>query len=54
MVDAGVAPPQDEPTEVEDVEIDYSELSSKEIQDLIDDALDAGDFDTVGMLSKYL
>ena len=54
MVDAGVAPPQDEPTEVEDVEIDYSEMSSKEIQDLIDDALDAGDFDTVGMLSKYL
>ena len=54
MVDAGVAPPQDEPTEEVDVEVDYSEMSPREIQDLIDDALDAGDFDTVGMLSKYL
>ena len=54
MVDAGVAPPQDEPTEEVDVEVDYSEMSSREIQSLIDDALDAGDFDTVGMLSKYL
>ena len=54
MIDAGVAPPQDEPSEEVDVEVDYSEMSPREIQDLIDDALDAGDFDTVGMLSKYL
>ena len=44
----------DEPTEEVDVEVDYSEMSPREIQSLIDDALDAGDFDTVGMLSKYL
>ena len=54
MIDAGVSPSQDEPTEEVDVEVDYSEMSPREIQDLIDDALDAGDFDTVGMLSKYL
>ena len=54
MVDAGVEAPTDEPSEEVDVEVDYSEMSSREIQELIDDALDAGDFDTVAKLSKYL
>lgn len=35
-------------------ETDYSKMSPKEIQDLIDDALDKGDFETVEMLRKYL
>ncbi len=34
--------------------VDYSELSKREIERLIDDALDRGDFDTVRDLSKYL
>lgn len=33
---------------------DFSEMSQREIQDLIDDALDAGDFEKVKMLSQYL
>jgi hypothetical protein len=33
---------------------DYSKLSKTQIQKLIDDALDSGDFDTIGKLSKYL
>ena len=40
--------------EEESDEIDYSEMSPKEIQDLIDDALDRGDFETVDKLHKYL
>ncbi len=35
-------------------EEDYSEMTKREIQDLIDDALDAGDFDRVRMLAQYL
>ena len=35
-------------------EQDYSELTKRELQDLIDDALDAGDFDKVRMLAQYL
>jgi hypothetical protein len=52
--------PEAEPTEVpgrapaEPEEIDYSEYSKKEIEKLIDDALDAKDFDRVRDLSKYL
>jgi hypothetical protein len=38
----------------EDTETDYSKMSPKEIQSLIDDALDRGDFDTVEKLHKYL
>tara|TARA_Y100000361_G_C11155450_1_gene343811 strand:+ start:948 stop:2399 length:1452 start_codon:yes stop_codon:yes gene_type:complete len=53
MVDAGVEDPiipqQEEPRE-----IDYSEMSKREIESLIDDALDAGDIDTVEKLHKYL
>jgi hypothetical protein len=33
---------------------DYSEMSQKQIQELIDDALDAGDMDKVKILSQYL
>lgn len=52
--------PEAEPTETpgrapaETEPIDYSEYSKKEIQKLIDDALDARDFDRVRDLSKYL
>jgi len=35
-------------------ELNYSEMSKSEIQGLIDDALDVGDFDTVSKLHKYL
>ena len=35
-------------------ELDYSQLSRREIQDLIDDALDKGDFEMVSILQKYI
>lgn len=35
-------------------EVDYSEMTPREIQDLIDDALDNGDFETVEKLHKYI
>lgn len=35
-------------------EVDYSELTQRELTDLIDDALDAGDFARVKMLSQYM
>jgi len=54
MVDAGVEEPTEPTQQDEPKEVDYSEMSKKEIQSLIDDALDAGDFDTVGKLHKYL
>jgi hypothetical protein len=41
-------------TQTEPEEIDYSELSRREIEKLIDKALDAKDYDTVRDLSKYL
>lgn len=45
----------DKPEEPEQVsDVDYSELSQKEIQSLIDDALDNGDFKEVEKLSQYL
>ena len=40
--------------QAEPEEIDYSELSKREIEKLIDKALDAKDFDTVRDLAKYL
>ena len=40
--------------QTEPEEIDYSELSRREIEKLIDKALDAKDYDTVRDLSKYL
>jgi len=35
-------------------EIDYSELTQRELQELIDDALDAGDYKRVQMLAQYM
>jgi hypothetical protein len=35
-------------------ELDISQMSQREIQELIDDALDAGDYKEVGRLSQYL
>jgi len=35
-------------------EVDYSELTQRELQELIDDALDEGDYDKVRMLSQYM
>jgi hypothetical protein len=45
----------DKPEEPEKVsDVDYSELTQREIQSLIDDALDKGDFKEVEKLSQYL
>jgi len=41
-------------TQTEPEEVDYSELSKREIEKLIDKALDDKDYDTVRDLSKYL
>ena len=54
MVDAGVESPTTPPEEDIEVEVDYSEMSKKEIESLINDALDTGDFDTVEKLHKYM
>ena len=54
MIDAGVEPPKEEPTDEVEVEVDYSEMSPREIEELINDALDSGDLDTVAKLHKYL
>jgi hypothetical protein len=35
-------------------EVDYSELTPRELTELIDDALDAGDYERVKMLSQYM
>ncbi len=40
--------------EEEEVDVDFSKLSNSEIQSLIDDALDAGDYERVKMLAQYL
>ena len=45
---------EDDPMLSGSKELDYSEMSPREIQDLIDKALDKGDFDTVEKLHKYL
>ena len=45
---------EEDPMLTEPKEVDYSEMSPREIQDLIDDALDNGDFETVEKLHKYL
>lgn len=45
----GLNKPEEEPKD-----IDYSKLTQREIQSLIDDALDKGEFDEVGKLSQYL
>ncbi len=40
--------------DVEDEEVDYSQLPQRKIQELIDDALDSGDYDEVKRLSQFL
>jgi hypothetical protein len=40
--------------EKETGEVDYSELTQREIQELIDDALDAADYKRVQMLAQYM
>ena len=53
--DSGIGGMEFVPDETEEtIEVDYSEMSKREIQDLIDDALDVEDFDTVSKLHKYL
>jgi len=54
MVDAGVEEPTDEPSMEVEKEVDYSEMSKREIEELINKALDAGDFDTVSKLHKFI
>ena len=54
MVDAGVESSTTPPEEDIEVEVDYSEMTKKEIESIINDALDAGDFDTVEKLHKYM
>lgn len=44
----------EKPKEQDSDEVDFSELSQSEIQSLIDDALDNGDFKEVEKLSNYL
>lgn len=51
MLGGDKQPPVDEP---QDEEPDYSRWSQKDINDAINDALDAGDYETVQMLSQYL
>ena len=48
----GIEVEDDTPQEPKDV--DYSEMTKKEIEDLINDALDKGDFDTVAKLHKFM
>jgi len=50
----GIEVEDDELTTDEPKEVNYSEMTKREIQDLIDDALDRGDFDTVAKLHKYM
>jgi hypothetical protein len=51
----GDEPASEEPTiEPEEEEVDYESMSNKEIMDLIDAAIDAGDMDRVAELHKYL
>jgi hypothetical protein len=47
----------EKPSEIEQLqqkEKDFSDMSQSEIQELIDDAIDTGDFEKVKMLSQYL
>lgn len=41
-------------TEEEPSEVDYSKMSKRDIEELINDALDSGDFDLVEKLHKYM
>jgi hypothetical protein len=43
-----------ETEEEDDIEVDYSKMSKREIEELINQALDSGDFDLVEKLHKYI
>ena len=43
-----------ETEEEDDTEVDYSKMSKREIEELINQALDSGDFDLVEKLHKYM
>lgn len=43
-----------ETEEEDDTEVDYSKMSKREIEELINQALDSGDFDLVEKLHKYI
>jgi hypothetical protein len=45
---------QEPETEEDDTEVDYSKMSKREIEELINQALDSGDFDLVEKLHKYI
>lgn len=45
---------KDEEETEEEEEVNYADLSQRDIQNLIDDALDSGDFDKVRILSDFL
>jgi hypothetical protein len=47
----------EKPSEIEQLQNkqkDFSDMSQGEIQSMIDDAIDTGDFEKVRMLSQYL
>jgi hypothetical protein len=46
--------PNNQEDSQESDEVDYSQLSQRRIQELIDDALDSGNYDDVKMLSQFL
>jgi hypothetical protein len=52
--DDAMIPSKNEPEVPQQDEIDYSELTQREITDLIDAALDKGDFKRVEMLAQYM
>lgn len=46
--------PEEPSISEEEEEVDYSSMSQREIQSMIDDALDSGDYETVSKLSQFL
>lgn len=45
---------EEHPVKEIETEVDYTKLSQRKIHDLIDDALDAGDFEKVKLLTSYI
>lgn len=52
--DYGDVEAEAETEQEDDEEVDYSEMTQRQLQELIDDALDSGDFDKVRDLSQFL
>jgi hypothetical protein len=46
--------PEQELPQQQQASVDYSELTQRELQELIDDALDKKDFKRVEMLAQYM